>query len=373
MEDVPRDVGCPHMAQGSLLADPRNEDNLIVAQILVGFMKLHNQVIDALEAEADTPEKRDPVLQFNTARRIVTEVYRAVIVNDYLPRLLDPEVWEDYQNCAEPADFVFASDLARGESAAIVPAEFSFGVMRFGHAMIRSKYNFSEEAPESHLSEILAFRPGGAQADQIPMHAKWVLDWERFFFAPDAQDDVNKARGIVPAQAPPLSEGWLAQRLDPPYADEDTLPASLMYRDLVRGYQHHLPTGQRMAELLGIPEERRLENSPHYMALLDSLQSERPIPGLDFGELFYSDSQQEQFRLEIEDNMPLFLYVLLEAEAFHGGDRLGPVGSTVVAEVLCALMLAVPSLSDAERESSAALFKDGVFPNTIELIMRNFK
>ena len=86
-------------------------------------------------------------------------------------------------------------------------------------------------------------------------------------------------------------------------------PDSLMQRNLLRCLTWKLPSGQRIAQEMGIPSLSNAE--------LAELQSIRPS--------FVTDT-------------PLFYYILKEAQLREDGLRLGPVGARIVAEVFIGLL-----------------------------------
>ena len=91
------------------------------------------------------------------------------------------------------------------------------------------------------------------------------------------------------------------------HPDPKTNPQSLAQRNLLRHLTFSLPSGQRVAKAMRLPV------LPQH-ALSDIGQH-----GLD-------------------DRTPLWFYVLREASHFTGGERLGPVGARIVAEVLIGLL-----------------------------------
>jgi hypothetical protein len=86
-------------------------------------------------------------------------------------------------------------------------------------------------------------------------------------------------------------------------------PDSLMQRNLLRCVTWMLPSGQRIANEMGIPP---LSNSE-----LAELQAIRP---------------------GFVQSTPLFYYILKEAQLREDGLRLGPVGARIVAEVFVGLL-----------------------------------
>ncbi|HEY6671664.1 MAG TPA: hypothetical protein VIZ91_04095, partial [Solirubrobacterales bacterium] len=92
--------------------------------------------------------------------------------------------------------------------------------------------------------------------------------------------------------------------------DEGSAYSSLANRDLQRGQAVGLPSGEAVARELGV----------------------EPL-------------SQDQVGLSAagwDQETPLWLYVLKEAEALEDGDRLGPVGGRIVGEVLVGIVEADP-------------------------------
>ena len=59
----------------AILIEPRNDENLIIAQIHLSFLRLHNELIDQ-------------GMSFDEAHDTVVEAYRYVVLNDYLPQIV---------------------------------------------------------------------------------------------------------------------------------------------------------------------------------------------------------------------------------------------------------------------------------------------
>src|SRR5262249_45991319 len=96
----------------------------------------------------------------------------------------------------------------------------------------------------------------------------------------------------------------------------DDEPRSLPERDLRHGQQYRLPSGQHVAQVMGIPDDRILCN--------DAIGLHKSLPAT------------------LSHSTPLWYYILKEAELSGHANRLGPVGSRIVAEVLIGLMYADP-------------------------------
>ncbi len=101
--------------------------------------------------------------------------------------------------------------------------------------------------------------------------------------------------------------------------------ARLAVRNLLRGYLLRLPTGQAVVR-----------------ALRQKLSGVRDIPVLGANRIWNAAASADQVGV-LENagylnRTPLWYYILAEAAILENGQRLGPVGSTIVAEVLVGLV-----------------------------------
>src|SRR5205814_9912989 len=125
-EDLPRNV------EGiALTGDPRQDENLILAQLHVAFLKLHNAIVsDPALLNASPAYRRAGDTDFTVARRIVTWHYQWIVRHDYLPRIIDPIT---FQKLPELEQAAHANPL----QTSTLPVEFNVGAFRFGHSMVR--------------------------------------------------------------------------------------------------------------------------------------------------------------------------------------------------------------------------------------------
>ena len=77
-----------------MLADPRNDTHALVSQLTVLFQLLHNHVLTLIENAVSGVSAADPRASLHTASPVrahgITLIYRAIIRNDVLDRILHP-------------------------------------------------------------------------------------------------------------------------------------------------------------------------------------------------------------------------------------------------------------------------------------------
>ena len=88
-KDFPNDL--PSNSQlTALIGDPRNDENLIVSQIQLAFIKFHNSVIDRLQK---LNVERGRI--FEEAQRIVPWHYQWIVLTEFLPKIAGNDVVND--------------------------------------------------------------------------------------------------------------------------------------------------------------------------------------------------------------------------------------------------------------------------------------
>jgi Animal haem peroxidase len=277
--DLPRDTA-GRITGRALIGDPRNDDNLIVSQLHLAFIAFHNAVVDRL-----APRFADRFALFQAARAEVTRHYQWIVLHEFLPTIADPAV----------VDAVLAAPCnefcARG---AYMPVEFSMAAFRFGHSMVRPFYTIrgAKVASLEQMRQEFTFR--NPLVAGVP--AGWVIDWQRFFWKTGRRPDGAN----------------VAMKID--IHMTTGLPTETT---LAKAYAARIPSGQCVADALGVPRltsEQLLAGNLHSVLLhRGGLLLERP---------------------------PLWYYVLKEAEVVARGERLGPLGGRLVAEVLVNLVRA---------------------------------
>ncbi|MGH3775334.1 MAG: peroxidase family protein [Pseudonocardiaceae bacterium] len=301
--DLPREPRSDNILhdRAALIGDPRNDENLIIAQLHLAFLKAHNRLVD----EGRT---------FEEARRVLRQHYQYIVVQDFLKRVADPTTVDGilqygnrwYNALAEPF---------------FMPLEFAVAAYRFGHTMVRARYdfnlNFNLNSPDDQQADLEALFTFTALSGEIAgldtLPDNWIIEWENIIG--DSPNLGGKARRFD-TQLATIDGKALFNLQTPDGKPEPGLAAHLSVRNLLRGYRMRMPTGQAVATFLGLPA------LTHEQLRATSANTTQEQVLRDGGFL---------------DRTPLWYYVLAEAK-HHGGERLGPVGSTIVAEVLIGLV-----------------------------------
>jgi hypothetical protein len=316
----------PRNPQGiALVGDARQDENLILAQLHIAFLKLHNLVLDQPDLlQASDHYKIEP--RFEAARRVVTWHYQWLVRNDFLRTVLDPDVFQ----YIESRDYQPLIRSPRGGFR--IPVEFSAAAFRFGHSMVRDGYAVNGAHGDAKLVAHLFNRTGFGAPGSVPLPQDWVIEWKRFFkFPKPNQFFVQQTRKIDTKIADGLfhlpSTQIRAFNLAPSASAKSLFgadPAELPLRTLLRGARMGLPSGERVASEVA----RR-------MPAVRLATEEEIVSGP--GEPVLTNPNNGLRR-----NTPLWYYILKEADVLHAGDHLGPVGSLIVAGVLVAALAADP-------------------------------
>jgi hypothetical protein len=314
--DLPRvGKGSVTAAQQALIPDPRNDENLIVAQTHSAMISFHNRVIDRLPAGVPAAQR------FTVARKRVTLHYQWLLRHDYLPRICQPAV----------LDAVFKNGRKLIQPDAVptatptMPIEFSVAAFRLGHSMVRAEYNWNSHFPgtDGTLDYMFLFSGvGGGLAGEKKLLGSWIADWRRMYDFP---------AGGRPRLVAPSSGVNFAMRIDtrltdplaslPPstFGGDDSvgaLPRNLAFRNLSRANMVSLASGQQMVT--------RMKSAGIAVTALTRAQI---LEGNGGARLDHLTSAEKNV---VAQRTPLWFYVLREAEMNNG--RLDGVGARIVAE-----------------------------------------
>jgi Animal haem peroxidase len=350
----------------ALIGDKRNDENVIVSQLHGVFLRFHNVVADELM-------KRSPNARFEDIQRLVRWHYQWVVLHDFLPRIVGLNVVHDVLPHLKSGTSIYKDKpnlhFFKWRHDPFMPVEFSVAAYRFGHSMVRPIYRLNTElgtgASQDEIKRGVAGRQFVFAAVQKQglngfheFPTEWAIDWNLFFERKGTLDDpgnrgpnrVQPAYKIDSSLVNPLAflPEFSQEKVPGPglVQDKDGHPvaqlngiANLAHRNLLRGMNMGLPSGQTVARYMGldpIPDGELAVGK----ANVAGLTSNKRIT--DFGDSF-------------KENAPLWFYVLAEAQhdwaqaakKKPGKDdaknmipvRLGAVGGRIVAEVLIGLML----------------------------------
>jgi heme peroxidase len=279
VEDLPR-----NSQDAALIGDPRNDENTIVGQLQLVFLKFHNKVGEQVAADDTVPAD----LKFEETQRRVRWHYQWIVVDDFLRRVVGDELLDKLFDVDPDTGLPeIRTRYYRPKTNPYMPVEFSVAAFRFGHSMVRRIYD---------LNSVVTNRPifiSGPLTDPLAdlrgfrrLPQGWTVDWSRFL--------------PIDGSTPQPSR-LIDARLSPPLFDLPDKGGSLAFRNLLRGQRLGLPSGQAVAKHLHLRE-------------LSGAELAAPEP------------------------TPLWFYILKESELVAGGKHLGPVGGRIVAEVLLGLL-----------------------------------
>ncbi|HEY0999746.1 MAG TPA: heme peroxidase family protein [Streptosporangiaceae bacterium] len=311
MSGDPFDAGAVQLPRGpsgrALIGDPRNDENRIVAQLHAIFLRFHNRVVHKVGGKH---------VSFREAREQVRWHYQWILVNDFLPRILEEQTYQSV--FPDPYGPVPGIPRLRENDLELMPVEFSVAAYRFGHSMIRPQYKLNPDIERPIFAD-----DGNDLGGFRPIPAGWAMDWQFFI-------DLGRDAGRKPQLSYKIDTSLVHPLGNlPPQIAAD--PSCLALRNLMRGAAFQLPSGQQVAAALGIP----------------------PIPD---EELMIGPATADGVRKPMAEvapgfagNAPLWAYILSEAQVMSWKNasgpvsdqtpiRLGPVGGRLVAEVFASLL-----------------------------------
>jgi len=286
----------------AIIGDPRNDENRVLSQFQLAMVRFYNAIYDDIKKESTTSGVHKSAVEiYEEARQTVTWHYQWIVVNNFLPSMC--------------GDTIVSNILGKGRqfykpcNEAFIPVEFSVAAYRFGHSMIAQNLKL-QTGGDTHS----IFSPEFGLGFSKITDKKQIIDWDVFF---DLGGNFQKAEQLDTKLASIL--------LELPFIVSDNLAdKSLATRNLRRGQSFLLPSGENVAEFLGRP--------PSEIADVKNLINNLAIA----------------HNISLDAGTPLWFYILAEAEEIgrinaigegtKPGEGLGPVGATIVAEVIIGLL-----------------------------------
>lgn len=326
--DLPRDA-----LGRAVIADPRNDDNLALAQTHMAMIRFYNAIV-----------ARYPGISERRAQALAVTHVQSVVLHDLLSRLIDPIVYDDVMQNGR--SIIHTDPHVTGEFQ--IPLEFAAACARFGHSMIRTVYQHWNAAnPGAMLFGFWKHTynssdpplDGALDESRTRLSDRWVAEWERLLSArpsPTGQPPLLASR-IDTVFAYPLAQ--IPQIALPALASSSLLPSTnIATLSLLRGLSLRLSSGQAVArQVLAAVVDR---GGPAFPILTpDQIMQDEP-------EVVRSLlTRPRNGARTLAESTPLLLYTLKEAAILSNGMRLGPVGSRIVMETVhAAIEAAQPSI-----------------------------
>ncbi len=331
-QDLPRSqVNDPNNnARRAIIGDPRNDENVIVSQLQGLLHRFHNKIA-----------KDNPEWSFPKVQREVRFHYQWVVLNDFLPTIIAPDVLNGVLPHLRKKGNVRLDkpnlEFYHPKDELFMPLEFSAAAYRFGHSMVRPGYRLSETIGPLSIFTFNDPIKGLTGFREFP--DTWAIDWNLFMdLAP--RDSGNENDKNDPGNR---TRTQLAYKIDTSLVNPlGNLPPSiavnpniLALRNLERGWRMRLPTGQDIARTMGLPP----------------LADDKILIGKFTGDPADIIGSINKIDPAFKENCPLWTYILAETVETDvtlkttKGDKkfkarkLGPVGGRIVAETFVGILL----------------------------------
>lgn len=275
----------------AIIGDPRNDENRILSQLQLLFIRFYNKVYDAVAGDPDFNHLDEKGI-YDEARKLVTWHYHWMVINEFLPTMIGEDLMTDIMT--------HGRHWYTPEYRVYIPVEFSVAAYRFGHSMIPQKVRLQNGGPILDL-----FSPAVGIGFAPLANLNQVVEWEMFF-------NVNGNHQFAEKLDTKLASSLLAL----PFITSGE--NSLATRNLLRGQSFLLPSGETVAGCMGIDPSIQTRVADR---IADNLNGSN---------------------LEFPNGTPLWYYILAEAEEIgkdgDPGEGLGPVGGRIVGETILGLI-----------------------------------
>lgn len=301
----------------AIIGDPRNDENRITASLHTLVARFHNKLVR--DVRAAYPQWSNARV-FAEAQNQTRWYYQWAVLTDFLPTMsssgdVSKVAWYDGSRWNTNLRFY---DSCRGS----MPTEFSVAAYRW-HTMVRDDYVVNDR-----INDLPIFKNGTDPRNNLggfsPSPSDFAFDWD-FYFSGGARQ-AQKAYKLDNSLVPSL--GQL------PGGAAGAGPTNLSVRNLLRGNQLGLPSGQALAKALGIAPLR-----DDQIIIGPALAPGAPTKAIS------------EFSPVFEGQSPLWSYLFAESVnakytvengRIVAGDskalRLGPVAATIVNETIVGLL-----------------------------------
>lgn len=293
----------------AIIGDMRNDENVIVSQLQLAMLRLHNRImLQLVKGDPDASDEKfdfDPGA-FEDAQRKLRWFYQYVVWNDFIKRLVSETIWKTTLNKSKK--HAFSGSFYNWHQQPFMPVEFSVAAYRFGHSLIRPGYqvNLNDDVGLGFEKELPIFHPDGPTTSKGKIRHdlrgfrffphRHTVQWD-WYFDIQSQGPFPQPSRLIDTK---LSSAVFALEEGP-----DPQPNMLAFLNLLRSMRLDLPAGTTVAHHMGF--------TPH--------------------------------KIENHHEDILWHYILRESELLSktkAGKKLGNVGGTIVAEVFGGLLSGDP-------------------------------
>ena len=181
-EDVPR------QGNAAVIADPRNDENVMIAGLQTAFIRFHNNMVDLVRED---DRRMDSSRAFSEARRLTTWHYHWLILKEFLPQFVG--------QARVDSALRFRRFYRPSVGQAFMPVEFQGACYRFGHSMVRPSYRANLAGDNGAAFFGMIFDPAGeGQADPVDLRGnarapRRFIGWQTFFDFGDTRGPAEQA------------------------------------------------------------------------------------------------------------------------------------------------------------------------------------
>ena len=338
----------------AIIGDPRNDENKIVASLHTIVMRFYNLQVDRIREANPGLSANDVWVE---AAQQTRWYYQTAVVTDFLPQI----VGQNMVNSVLPSmDLTKTAPNLKFYDPCTeqMPVEWADAAYRYGHSMVRALYRPNNTVKDRLHIFAAAFDPTQSMVGFQPSPQNFAIDWGFFFSMdgpavvdhPQQQYKMDTSLVFALSQLPVIGAGG----------------GVLSTRNLFRGEQMGIPSGQDIAKAMGVTP------LPDSQIVIGKATGDNAdiVPITDLSP-------------EFAGKAPLWTYILAENmnQAFNisGGKfvgatadtpaaqarpfRMGPVGGRIVTEVIIGMLAADKSsvLFNPEFKPDPAFTTNGQF------------
>jgi len=280
----------------ALIPEPRNDENQLISQLHVLWLRLHNILIRAKIANS-----------FEHARELVTKTFQLVVIENFLAALSDQNIFSYYFSSTTTPNVNLPFDDQD------LPFYFSHAAFRFGHSMVRKGYALKTRTSVDTNTGNL-FQIGKRLTPEK------VVNWAHFF--------EHGTKKYIPALQ---LDSKISLPLKNVQSQINSPVVSVICRNLQAGEKAKLANGVEFCNALKHLNRHNRDFSALNCEPLDNFGKS------ELGNIILANGR----KISIEQ-LPLWPYLLLEAES-TGGNSLGVLGSIMVNNVLRKAIIKAPN------------------------------